>query len=41
VAVGALAGAFGLGAAMWLLLPGPIGLLLLLPRSDRPRAEGH
>ena len=39
VAVGALAASAGLGHAMWVLLLGPVGLLLLLPspRPDRPR----
>jgi FSR family fosmidomycin resistance protein-like MFS transporter len=39
VAVGALAASVGLGPAMWVLLLGPLGLLLLLPspRRGRPR----
>jgi FSR family fosmidomycin resistance protein-like MFS transporter len=35
LAIGALADRFGLGAAMWLLLMGPIALLIGLPRSRR------
>ena len=38
LAVGAAAGAFGLGAAMWFLLLGPIALLVLVPRA-RPRSR--
>jgi MFS transporter, FSR family, fosmidomycin resistance protein len=49
--LGAVAQQFGLGITMWLLLAGPLGLLLLLPSggsdpaSDAPPAspanEGH
>lgn len=36
LAIGVVAGRWGLGSAMWLLLAGPIALVALLP-TDRPR----
>jgi len=39
--LGLAAQAFGLGAAMWLLLAGPIALFIGLPRSDSPLLPGE
>ena len=42
--VGAFADRFGLGAAMWLLLAGPLALLIGLPRdraAQRPSPITH
>ncbi|MGH3116331.1 MAG: hypothetical protein ACRDQ2_04340 [Gaiellales bacterium] len=35
LAIGLLAGRFGLGAAMWVLLAAPAALLALTPRASR------
>ena len=39
--IGLLADQFGLGAAMWLLLAGPIALFIGLPRNDSPLPMGE
>jgi FSR family fosmidomycin resistance protein-like MFS transporter len=36
--IGLLADRYGLGAAMWLLILGPLALIIGLPRKDRPEA---
>lgn len=40
LAIGFLADQFGLGTAMWLLILGPIALLIGLPRAESPLPEG-
>lgn len=40
-AIGAAAAVWGLGIAMWLLLAGPLALLIATPRSYAPRTGGE
>ena len=39
--IGLLADQFGLGVAVWLLLLGPLALLLGLPRNNSPLLPGE
>ena len=39
LAIGGVAQRLGLGAAMWLLLAGPVALLIGLPRGGKPRSD--
>jgi FSR family fosmidomycin resistance protein-like MFS transporter len=39
--IGFAAQAYGLQTAMWLLMAGPIALLISLPRNQTPRLSGE